>query len=145
MQKLGMTDQLSRLFALEGPPPDDPSLLRAYAQYRFEQTDYAGSKRTLLRALRVSRDDTETACALARFYLDVPEVDMRDPTEALVLAEHAVKQKPSEIRYWRVLADAGIAANHKDRSAEALRKILELNPKEADAAERLGKLEAELQ
>ena len=124
---LNRIDELNRLFALEGPPPDDPVLLRAYAAYRFAQTDYPGALRSLTRALRVARDDADTLDGLARFYLDVPDRNVRNPLESIVLSEQAVRAKPACARYWWTLLDASLADRRTARAVQALAAAVSLD------------------
>lgn len=138
--KLRRTDDLHKLFALEGPPPDDAALLREYARYRYAETDYAGCERALLRALRAGGQDASSADDLSRFYLTVDDPKLKNERRALTYAEQAAAQSPHDPRYWRSVVKASLACGKKDRAVEALKKVVALDPNDAEAAAQLKEL-----
>lgn len=63
---------------------------------------------------------------LAWFTCICPQSALRDPSEAIKAAEHAVSLDPTNFRYWNTLAIARYRADLLDESVEAMERSIHM-------------------
>jgi serine/threonine protein kinase/tetratricopeptide (TPR) repeat protein len=79
------------------------------------------------RALALMPDDLDLRDDLAWLLATCPEPAVRDPAEAIELAQKAVARKPDSSRFWNTLGAADCAAGNWTEAITALEKSAERN------------------
>jgi len=137
----------------EPPPPASQSGPRqghgdSYFSYCLSRQawfrqDYAEALEQMLKAVKADPDSAELAMELAQLHLDLGQ-----PAEAARQADRALRIAPADASSWRILADAYFMESMKenattevqDKALEAYRKVIELDPADAEALLNQSKL-----
>jgi tetratricopeptide (TPR) repeat protein len=133
--------------------PDYPWVLSRYGEIKSRKTqealydgktltaggDIAGAKTSYLKALYYSPEATEAHLALAQLYLRED-----NHADALVHLKAARNNEPENIEILETYADALFQSNNNPKSMELYEKILELDPANQVAQERIETLKNRL-
>jgi Flp pilus assembly protein TadD len=125
-RRLGMTE------AETDEPTEQRSDPVQEAQARLDDGDFQGARDIATEALAQTPDDVALLRVKARAAIELEEAGV---TETL---ERIAKLAPDDARSWRDLGDGLAAQGRMESSADAFRKVLELDPADESALTHLG-------
>jgi len=107
--------------------PDNPTLHFLLANIYFEREDYARAEGAYLSVLRLSPDNAEALNNLAWLYATAKDMSLRNPTEALRLAQKAADLDPKP-HILDTLAESYFVNGNYRLALETSRQVLAMNP-----------------
>ncbi|MFO7619178.1 MAG: tetratricopeptide repeat protein [Thermoplasmata archaeon] len=141
-QSLGTIEQELVEQREEQEPQDagnDIHALVSRARRFIESERYSDAANSLRKALKINPYDDMAVCLLAQVQFEMGERDRAINTISKILGS-----KPDYIPAWFTLANASLKAKEYTDAAECYRKILELQPDNAEAKRGLENSESEL-